>query len=150
MNTHKKHRLSLLTQIHINAAPEAVWRVLTDFGGYPAWNPFVKSLTGEPVPGQYIQVLLQPQNGRAMRFAPKVLVFEPGRAFGWLGKLGVKGIFDGEHHFRIEPHAGGGVTLHQFEHFDGMLVPLFKKNLLTNTKADFERLNQAIKQRAEA
>lgn len=150
MNSHKKHRLTLHTEIRIQADSEAIWRVLTDFDGYPEWNPFIKSLTGEMVPGNTIRVLLQPQTGSAMRFSPKVLWVEPNRGFGWLGKLGLKGIFDGEHHFEIQPHPNGGCILQQFEHFDGILVPIFKKNLLTHTKADFERLNQAIKQRAEA
>lgn len=149
MSTDKTHRLRLHTQIDIQADSETVWRVLTDFAGYPEWNPFVKSLTGEVKPGHTIQVLLQPQTGRAMRFAPKVLSFVPNREFSWLGKLWFKGIFDGEHHFELHPNAAGGVTLHQFECFDGVLVPLLKKSLLRNTKADFERLNLAVKNRAE-
>eukprot|EP01041_Mallomonas_annulata_P036105 gene36105-biopygen28179 len=84
-----------------------------------------------------------------MKFAPKVVSFVPNREFSWLGKLGLKGIFDGEHHFEVHPHPNGGSTLQQFEHFDGILVPFLKKNLLTQTKADFERVNEAIKQRAE-
>jgi len=32
----------------------------------------------------------------------------------------------------------------------GILVPFFKKKLLIETKADFEKMNQALKERVES
>ena len=34
------------TEILINAAPEKVWSILTNFEKYPDWNPFIKSING--------------------------------------------------------------------------------------------------------
>ncbi len=31
-------------EIEINAPPDAVWKVLTDFGGWPSWNPNVQKV----------------------------------------------------------------------------------------------------------
>lgn len=32
----------------VKASPNAVWAVLTDFGGYPLWESFVHFLSGPP------------------------------------------------------------------------------------------------------
>lgn len=149
MNASKKSRLALETQIHIQATPQQVWAILTDFEKYPEWNPFVKTFKGNPQVGERVEVRLQPQNGRAMVFKPVVLEYDKNRSLTWLGTLWAKGLFDGEHAFRLQPNADGTTTLHQTEHFNGILVPLFKKNLETNTKKDFERLNAALKKRVE-
>lgn len=34
------------TEILINAAPEKIWAILTDFDNYPNWNPFIKTIEG--------------------------------------------------------------------------------------------------------
>lgn len=149
MDTSKKSWLSLHTHIHISAVPERVWEILTDFEKYPEWNPFVNVFKGLPQPGAKVEIRLQPQNGRAMTFKPVILEYEKNRSLAWLGSLFVKGLFDGEHRFELHANPDGTTTLYQTEHFNGMLVPLFKKNLLTNTQADFMRLNEALKQRAE-
>src|SRR5690554_2844594 len=89
------------TEILIDAAPEAVWKVLTDFENHPLWNPFIQSIEGEKVVGKTLVVSIKPPDGNGMTFRPEVLVFEPYREFRWRGKLGIKGIFDGEHYFLL-------------------------------------------------
>jgi uncharacterized protein YndB with AHSA1/START domain len=44
---------SIKTEIVINASKEKVWHVLTDFKRYPQWNPFITSVEGELVKGNY-------------------------------------------------------------------------------------------------
>jgi Polyketide cyclase / dehydrase and lipid transport len=36
------------SSIDIDAGPERVWEVLTDFGAYPEWNPFMAEQTLAP------------------------------------------------------------------------------------------------------
>jgi uncharacterized protein YndB with AHSA1/START domain len=36
------------SSIDIDARPERVWEVLTDFGGYPEWNPLMAERTVVP------------------------------------------------------------------------------------------------------
>jgi hypothetical protein len=139
----------LRTEINIDATPERVWQVLTDFQAYPRWNPFMTRVSGTPAPGERLTIHMQPEGGRAMTFRPTVREAVPHRRLRWLGHLLVPGIFDGEHSFTIEPLDGGGVRLVQQEDFRGILVPLLAKSLDRRTLPAFERMNRALKQRVE-
>jgi hypothetical protein len=140
--------LHLKTSTDIDASPEAVWAVLSDLPSYPSWNPFIREASGELAAGERLDLTMQPEGGRAMRFRPTVLEAEPGRELRWLGRLVAPGVFDGEHRFAIEPTAGGS-RLIQEERFTGILVPLLAKGLRKRTLPAFEQMNEAVKERAE-
>ena len=132
-------------ETQIEAAPERVWSVLTDFGAYRQWNPFIRSISGEPKVGTTLDVRIN-----KMRFRPTVLTVEPPRELRWLGKLLVRGLFDGEHRFEIEPLAPDRMRLRQSERFTGLLVPLLWPLMGKSTEQGFEAMNASLKQRAEA
>jgi hypothetical protein len=133
------------TNIEINATPQRVWQILTDFESYPRWNPFIKSIGGEPKEGSRLKVFIQPPGSRGMTFKPVVLKAEPGRELRWLGHLLVPGLFDGEHRFVIEPKGESRVIFTQAESFKGLLVPLFWKSLDEHTREGFNQMNEALK-----
>ena len=135
----------ILREIEIAATPEQVWSVLTDFGAYPQWNPFIRSIGGEAKVGQTLDVRIN-----KMRFRPKVVSVAPGRELRWLGHLLVPGLFDGEHRFEIEPLAPGRVLFRQLERFTGAFVPLLWPLMGKSTAQGFEAMNHALKQRAES
>jgi hypothetical protein len=136
--------MQIRTEIQINATPEKVWNVLTDFSSFPEWNPFVKKLEGEVAVGNQIKISLP-----GMNFKPVVLKFETNKELRWLGHLFFKGLFDGEHSFTIIDNQDGTSTFVHAENFGGILVPIFKKMLLNDTKPGFEKMNQALKERVE-
>ncbi len=139
----------LKTAIAIDAAPSVVWQILMDFPAYPDWNPFIRSIQGQALPGAQLVARLQPPGGQAMTFKPTVLVADPEREFRWRGKLIVPGLFDGEHRFQIESLAANRVQFIHSEQFSGLLVPLLAKSLDTNVRQGFEAMNRALKARAE-
>jgi len=141
--------LLLRTEIDINASGERVWRVLTDFGAYGEWNPFITSISGEVRRGARLKVRVQPSGGRGMTFRPTVLAADPDRELRWIGRLLLPGIFEGEHAFQITPLENGRVRLRQQETFRGLLVPLLRWLLDGQTRAGFEAMNRALKERVE-
>lgn len=136
--------LELETQIHIEASPERVWKILTDFDSYHNWNPFIKSLTGNVAVGERLDAHID-----GMKFKPKVLSYSKEKELVWLGHFLFKGLVDGEHRFVLVDNGDGSTTFEHGESFSGILVPLFKKKLVKDTKAGFERMNVALKERAE-
>jgi hypothetical protein len=139
----------LHTNIPIQATPQRVWEILTDFAAYPAWNPFVPRISGPVAPGSRLDVQLQPRGGRGMRMRPTVLAAAPSRELRWLGHLAVPGLFDGEHGFRIEPLGTDCVRFIQEERFSGLLAPLVLRLVERSTRQGFEAMNLALKARAE-
>ncbi len=141
--------MELYTEIRINASPERVWRLLTDFASYPQWNPFIRRASGKPEKGEQLEVYLQPEGAGGMTVRPRVLTAESGRELRWRGHLLIPGLFDGEHIFINEPLEAGGVRFIQREIFTGLLVPLFARRLDTETRRGFEDMNLALKLLAE-
>ncbi len=141
---------SLRTEIQITASPEAVWEVLTDFSAFTEWNPLILEARGELEEGSRIAVTLKAGEGRPFRVRPRLLRVSAHRELRWLGRVGLPGIFDGEHIFRIEPGPDGtGTRFIHMENFRGILVPLLWKKLDSETRAGFEAMNQALKERVE-
>jgi hypothetical protein len=138
----------LRTQIEIDAPPERVWQVLTDFGAYPNWNPFIRSIEGELRVGARLKVRIEPPGARGMTFRPTVRAVEPTRELRWLGRLFLPRLVDGEHRLALEPLEGGRSTLIQSERFRGLLVGLLT-GTLTATERGFEQMNEALKRRLE-
>jgi hypothetical protein len=138
----------LHTAIDIAAKPEAVWSILTNFAAYPEWNPFIRNVLGAPLAGTKLTVRIQPSGAKAMSFRPTVLTAEHARELRWRGRFILPGVFDGEHRFTLQALASG-VRFTQSERFSGLLVPLFRRSLETNTKRGFVEMNLALKQRAE-
>lgn len=137
------------TEIRIQATPQQVWSILTNFSDYPQWNPFIKSITGTPAIGKTITARIEPPEAKGMTFTPVVLAYSPNKEFRWKGKLLIKGLFDGEHIFELLDNGDGSITFIQREEFHGILVPLFKKMLDVNTLNGFKLMNQKLKELAE-
>jgi len=125
-----------------NATPEELWDVLMDFPSYPAWNPMVVAMEGEAEVGGQLQTTIAMKSGRRMKFNPTVVQYEPGRSLGWLGKLWLRGLFDGLHRFEIERAGSGAVFVHS-EEFRGLLPPLLGR-LLRDTHDNFAAMNEAL------
>jgi hypothetical protein len=140
---------NIYTEIMINAPVKKVWDVLTDVSKYPDWNPFIKQLDGPLQEGEKIMTVVQPRCTNPMTFHPKVLTVEHEKKVCWLGAFLFKGLFDGEHIWELYDFGDKKTKLVQQENFTGVLVPLFKKELLNNTKPGFIAMNESLKQRVE-
>lgn len=138
----RDYRLSVATPI--DASAEEVWAVLTDTASYPDWNPFIVESTGDLTPGGTITITTVDVNGESMSFNPRLLAVDPERELRWIGTVGVRGFFDGEHSFRIEPGPGDGVTLVQEEWFSGVAVPPMINSVRSSTEPMFEQMNLAL------
>lgn len=136
-------RREVVTDIEIDATPDQVWAVLADPERYPQWNPFIVSMEGELAEGRVLSNTLRSGSGGDMRFQPTILKVEPGRELRWLGRLYLPRILDGEHYFILEERDGGTRLIHG-ENFRGVLLWFIDANQF---RADFERMNQALKER---
>lgn len=138
----------IYTEIEINAPARAVWSILTDFNRFPQWNPFMKRISGNLQEGSKLEIFINPPNSSEMTIKPEILEYEPGKKLRWLGVLGVRKLFDGEHSWTTEKINEDKTLFIQKEIFTGLLVPL-GSGLLKNTATGFEMMNQALKEETE-
>jgi len=134
----------------IVAAPAEVWWQLTDFAGYPDWNPFIVSVRGDLEVGARVGVTLKPEGMPPVVMRPRLLAVRPERELRWRGSLGVPNLFDGEHAFITDPLAADRVRFIQRERFSGLFVPGALALIGDNTVAGFRAMNQALRRRCEA
>ncbi len=134
------------TEIVIQATPEKIWKILTDFESYPQWNPFITSITGNVEKGNKIVVSIKPPKGSGMTFKPTILTKTDNKELSWKGKLLFNGLFDGVHKFELIDNGNGTTTFVQSEKFSGIFVWLFNPQ---KTKNGFNEMNQKLKELAE-
>lgn len=139
-------RVEIVTEIEIDATPAQVWSLLGNPESYPDWNPFIVSMQGELVEGATLTNRLRPEVGREMTFRPTVLRVESERELRWLGRLVLPRLIDGEHYFLLEARDGGTRLVHG-ERFHGVLLWFIDTRPF---RADFERMDRALKARVEA
>jgi hypothetical protein len=132
----------------IDAPPEKVWAVLTDFSSYPEWNPFIVRASGTLRVGERLNVTLQVPEMKAVSFKPRLLDVEPGHLIRWKGVTYLPGLFDGRHALSVEPLPDGRSRFRTHEDVTGMLLP-FLGTVMRRTQRGFEALAEAVKTRVE-
>lgn len=72
--------------VDIDATPETVWRVLTDFDDYDQWNPLAVRCRSSLVPGEPIDMMVRLGPGPLRKQREWVRTHSPGREFSYAMK----------------------------------------------------------------
>jgi hypothetical protein len=137
---------SVQTSVEINAPAKDVRAVLYGFADYPRWNPFIVKVDGVVSEGSVVVVTVRPV-GKPEISGRTVVTRVDDNHLSWRGSLAIPGLFRGSHDFIIK-EAGPGKTLFlNNESMSGMIVPFYD---FRPAEAGFEKMNQALKSRAEA
>lgn len=140
------------TEVEIAASPEHVWRELTDFASYPAWNPLMVKASGLLAPGERLKVLVVLGKRLRTPLKPRVTVVRENQELRWVVNLVVPGIFDVERLFEVTPDPErGGVRFAQSERCAGVLRPLLMAgDLEARIYRGHDAMNAALRERVEA
>jgi hypothetical protein len=128
----------------INAAPEVIWSILADPGGYPDWDPAMDHIEGNMALGETVKFFTKLS---AQAFPVKVTTFEPGRKMVLTGGMPF-GLFTSERTHLLTQVKNGQTTFHTKEIFSGFLLPVFGRNLPDLTE-NFKGFVGALKRQAE-
>lgn len=152
--------VSVETEIVINAPANIVYNILTDFDSYSEWNPFIVESskdTQDLIEHKTILTNKMKPNpdSSGIVFTPTVIKVEENKEFEWLGILCCRGCFDGNHYFKIEELSSetSSIKFIHGERFYGCLIVscicCIDCLLMNDTKQGFEKMNNALKERAE-
>ena len=142
------HR-TIHTEIVIDAPPDQVWAVLTEWEALPEWSPSILGMQGDIRSGGAVTVTYaHPASGKEL-IIDHTLIYAEGEHFGWSDPV-AGGVTD-HHLYRVEA-VGDGQTrfIQEDELRGGLLVRLLGtrlSGLLFDSYLDF---NQALKERVES
>lgn len=128
----------------IDAAPEAIWAILTDAPAYPSWNTTVSGVDGRIAPGETVTVHAKISPGRA--FPVKVVAFDAPRRMVWSSGMPL-GLFKGERVFELRPQPGG-VAFSMREDYTGAMAGMITKSI-PDLQPAFDEFAACLKARAE-
>lgn len=135
--------------VDIDAPPARVYDVLTRTGDWPEWSTMLQFRGGTLALGEAVQLGLRTTTA-SYDFTARVTALEPGRAFEWLARTGLPGLFDGRHRFELAPLGAGGCRLRNVEWYTGLLVPIVGRTaMMRAAPAGFAAMNEEIRRRAE-
>jgi hypothetical protein len=136
--------LSYSVRTHIQAAPAAIWKRLTDAASFSRWNSTVESIEGQIAVGNKLKIRVPAAPGRV--FTPKVVALVPEQSMTW--RDGLAPMFVGTRSFELMA-ADGGTEFRMTEAFRGLMLPMIKGSL-PDFSPIFDRYAADLKQACEA
>jgi ectoine hydroxylase-related dioxygenase (phytanoyl-CoA dioxygenase family) len=141
-------RRRIETQIEIAAPIERVSRALADGSRYADWNPYLVQIDGAIESGTEIVAHARFADGREQAMPVQVVAVEPTRMH-WEGGLPDRSLFKGDHFFELDD-LGATTRLRHFENFTGRLVDRIVVAGGDAIRANFERMNAALRTHCES
>src|SRR5579862_5751743 len=135
-----------VTSAVIQAAPAAVWSVLTDAAGYASWNPEIVAIEGEFAVDSRITAHVRLGKGAVRRVSLRVTDFDPPISMEWTGGMPL-GLFVGRRQLTVSPHAQGA-EFRMVVTMTGPLAALMVKST-GDRQPEIDQFSAALKARAE-
>jgi len=133
-------------RVHVDAGPQQVWDVLTDFAAWSDWSPTF-DVRGDAVSrGARLTIHARVVPGPPLVLPCRIQRAEPGRALSWTG--GIPGLLRVEHAFELTAERGG-TLVHHWERFTGPLS-LAMAPLRTTVEREYAAINTRLAMRVES
>lgn len=135
----------LATTIDIDATPEQIWDVLSDFTEYGEWSNF-SHVDGVAELGIRLKMRMP-----GMSFRPTVTSATPDAELQWSAKIISASLFLGEHNFTLIRNNDGTTRVNNTETFSGALTKPFRRFFAkSHNEGGYAGFNRALKSRVEA
>jgi len=134
------------SEVTVEASPETIWRILTDFESYERWNPLVIKADGDARLGAELDIALEPPDSDRQELSPEITVLRPNRKLAWMSRELMPGVADREYEVILEPLGDERVRVVMHKRFEGMLI------MFTSTgeeQVGLDLMAEALKERAE-
>ena len=138
----------ITASIDIAAPPEAVWKVLMDWGRYGDWNPTLVAIVGQARKGAKIKVSIASPVG-TLPIDAVVTKLATNSGITWHSKTGLSGLCDRDHIIELSPDPAG-TRFVQTQTFAGLLAPGASVVATSTVRDGFEKMNAALKERVES
>ncbi|NSY39357.1 SRPBCC family protein [Leisingera sp. ANG59] len=141
---------TLDTDITIEAPAHTVWAILDDIARYPEWNPLVPELGGRTTVDQQVEGVLTREGMPTVPLKPTLTAIVGARELRWLSERPTPGEFRAEHYFVLDKTNDDITNLTHNEDFAGTFLEQVWEPINTLGRAAYEKMNEALKLRAES
>jgi hypothetical protein len=142
-----ERKANIKASIIINASPEKVWKVLTDFDNLKKWSSSFQGLQGKFEENGNIEIVFKSPFGGESQMNKKLFRFEEGKSFGWTGVF-LLGMSDYHTHI-LRALSDGRTEFTQTDGLNGGASFLLGKLLEKQMQKEYEVFNQELKQYVE-
>jgi hypothetical protein len=136
------------TEVSIDASQERVWSILSDFGNYPLWNPFILQVSGRAGLKETLRLTVKLSFFPPVRFSACIDSFVPGERIGWRAVF-LNGLLEARHWFELSGPDSGSTRLVHSEEFTGVLSGPLLAVLSRAFKNGYVLMNLALKSASE-
>jgi hypothetical protein len=133
--------------IEINAPVGRVWQIITDFGSYPTWNPWITLMDGDPKIGSKVKVIIKVAGRKDTKLASEVMKLETNREV-LLKSSVIKGLLGDNHSLKFEVMGDNKTRFSQDVVFQGMMSP-FIGGIVRDQQKGLDLMNEATKKLCE-
>jgi hypothetical protein len=140
--------MKIATEIALQASPDAIWKILTDFGAYPEWNRILKAVRGQPAPDAPLEVDLKYHGQPEQKKSGVVTGYIAPKYFSWIWihKLGAWFI-SVEHVFRLKEKEDGRTIFFQEVYYTGLGLKFRRKDVEYYVRLSLDKINDDLKDR---
>ncbi len=133
----------------IDAAPEAIWPVLTDLARYEEWNPFTYHIESTLEIGAPVRLSVQLSDDWQTVSVNYVTHVDEPHTLAWRTQLGARFIMHSHRFQTLEPLDDGRTRYTTRETFWGPLVPVVMMASREHVQRGFETVARTLKERVE-
>jgi hypothetical protein len=142
--------MKVSSDIQLDAAPEAVWAVLTDFAAYTEWNPLIKAASGIPAPQGQIDVTIAYLGSDLLKGSAEVTGWVPSKYFSFTIRKGPSWWYQEEHIFRIKERENGKLTFYNEIYATGLSLRFGRKDASHRMRYAVDQMNEALQERLKS
>lgn len=136
--------------ILINVPQQQVWKQVTDFASYSAWNPFVLEAQADFEVGKTIRFLEDLKQFGRHWLTAQFLTIDPPHSFVWQGHFAAPFLFTVRHTFTLEAIGDYQTRFTQRHQNFGLLIPyLAWRGVYVISHQGYLAFNQSLKERCE-
>jgi hypothetical protein len=135
--------------VDIDAAPDVVWRILTDFDRYGEWNPMAVRCSSPLVPGEPMDMTVRLGAVRIKRQREWVRTHTPGEEFSYGMRPVPLGALRSNRSVSVAPIEGGRARYESHFELRGWLQPLVRLLLGRAMRRGFDGIAVGLRARAE-
>src|SRR5215469_18409020 len=141
--------LKLEHRIGVQTPSEAIWPMLADIAGWPAWNPLYPKAEGKLAFDSVLTLEVALPGERPRRIRPTITDWTPNEQIIWkLSMFG--GLLKSTRYIEIESLGEESSIFSNGEIFEGSLLRLLSKAQRKAIKAGFAAFSEAVRDRVEA